>query len=359
MAGAGDGTPGDGRPGWRSVLRSAVLTTLAGARPLLEPIYGGLGTILGFHSVVSRRRSGRVGWVPELEVTIDVLEDLLRRAREHGRDVLSLDQVHAAVTHGKHERPFVAFTFDDGYRDALTRALPVFERFEAPFAVYVTPSYPDGTAVLWWYPLEEKLLECDVLDFEFLGERYHFPAATPAEKTAAFLSLERIVEGVAPDILLDFARAACGRERVDRAQAELPIRWSELQELASSPLVTIGAHTLTHPILSCLSAEEVREEIVGSREVLEAKLGRAVHHFSYPYGTPRQVTARELAIERECGFDTAVTARPGNVFVGHAEHLEALPRFMCHGESAQEIERLAYTGAQAALRHRGRRLVTC
>jgi peptidoglycan/xylan/chitin deacetylase (PgdA/CDA1 family) len=76
----------------------------------------------------------------------------------------------------------------------------------------------------------------------------------------------------------------------------------ELQQLASSDWVTIGAHTVTHSRLSALSEEQQREEIFTSRSQLETLLGRPVTTFSYPYGRKDDYNHTSINLCREAGF---------------------------------------------------------
>ena len=79
-----------------------------------------------------------------LRVTPDFLDQTIRQVLEAGFDIISLDDVAARLAGPTHERPFVAFTLDDAYRDNLVHAYPVFKRYGLPFAVYgVIPNYVD------------------------------------------------------------------------------------------------------------------------------------------------------------------------------------------------------------------------
>ena len=59
-------------------------------------------------------------------------------------------------------KPFVCFTMDDGYLDNYTKALPVFERYQVPFAIFVSTDFIDKKAILWWDTLEDLILTNDV-----------------------------------------------------------------------------------------------------------------------------------------------------------------------------------------------------
>jgi peptidoglycan/xylan/chitin deacetylase (PgdA/CDA1 family) len=112
--------------------------------------------------------------------------------------------------------------------------------------------------------------------------------------------------------------------------------WAEIAELASDPLVTIGAHTVNHVILSKASDAVAMSELKMGRSVLEAALGKAPAHFSYPFGDAGAAGPREFAAAREAGYKTAVTTRPGVLFGEHADHLLALPRLSLNGDFQRE-----------------------
>ena len=73
----------------------------------------------------------------------------------------------------------------------------------------------------------------------------------------------------------------------------------------------IGAHTVSHPILSRMSTEEATREMVGPREAIEAGCGAAPRAFAYPNGQPEDYTDTTVRLVREAGFDCAVTTRFG------------------------------------------------
>jgi peptidoglycan/xylan/chitin deacetylase (PgdA/CDA1 family) len=75
----------------------------------------------------------------------------------------------------------------------------------------------------------------------------------------------------------------------------------------------VGAHTVTHPLLSSLSVADQRSEIQGAKTQLEAILGRPVDTFSYPYGSPFDYTDATTGLLRSAGFSLACSSSPGLV----------------------------------------------
>ena len=96
------------------------------------------------------------------------------------------------------------------------------------------------------------------------------------------------------------------------------MNWEQIQALDADPLCTIGAHTITHPRLSTLTEDDMRNEIVVSKRRLEEVLVHTVDHFSYPHGDYNDDT---ITIVRDCGFRTALMAWGGTVRRGDSSFL--------------------------------------
>ena len=131
---------------------------------------------------------------------------------------------------------------------------------------------------------------------------------------------------------------------------DLCMTWPELAGLAADPLVTIGAHTVNHPMLAKLPKETARAEMELSASVIEAALAVRPQHLSYPYGDPGSAGAREFELAAEAGFKTAVTTRPGVLFRGHSRHLLALPRISLNGDyQRRRYVRVLLSGSATAM----------
>lgn len=112
-----------------------------------------LGVVLMLHRVVETRSLNQEN--RELEITSEFLEETILRYREQGYRFVSIDQVCNMLDGKENGKPFVCLTFDDGYQDNYTVALPLLKRLEVPFAVYVTTGFIDNRLPMWWYPNEE------------------------------------------------------------------------------------------------------------------------------------------------------------------------------------------------------------
>ena len=140
---------------------------------------------------------------------------------------------------------------------------------------------------------------------------------------------------------------------------DLCMRWDELAELSRHPLVEIGAHTVTHPMLAKHSDDVARTEMEASRDAIAANLGTSPRHFAYPYGFAEAVGPREVDLAREAGYLSAVTTRHGVLHETHIDHLQALPRLSLNGRFQNLAHlRTMLRGLTTPLANGGRRLVT-
>src|SRR5262245_37847165 len=274
-----------------------------------------------------------------LEVTPEFLTRIVHRLNDAGVDLISLDEMHRRMVERDFGRRFVCFTFDDGYRDNKEHAYPILRRYGIPFTIYVPTSFIDREAELWWLALERVIATNDIVSCIMDGAEQRFACATVEGKRETY---ERIygwlrARETDEDIRV-FMREMAGRYGVDMAAFcdQLCLTWDELAELAADPLVTVGAHTINHPVLAKLSEGALLSELQKGRKILETKLDRPVHHLSYPYGDRTAAGPREFAMAKELGFKTAVTTRPGTVYSVHGEHMNALPRISVNGEYQQE-----------------------
>jgi peptidoglycan/xylan/chitin deacetylase (PgdA/CDA1 family) len=133
--------------------------------------------------------------------------------------------------------------------------------------------------------------------------------------------------------------------------------WDELKDFADDPLVTIGAHTITHCNLAKQSEEVAASELSTSRARIEAALQRQALHLAYPYGDRIAAGPREFALAKAAGFKTAVTTRPGMIFPESADHLTALQRVSLNGNYQDErILPVLTSGAATAMWNGFRRI---
>ena len=319
-------------------LQKALLTGAyqSGAYRLIEKLSGGIGAILMLHRVVGEKKECLD---QQLTVTTAYLDETLATFRRLGVQLVSMQDLAAALAGEKTlDSRAVALTFDDGYRDNLTRALPILEKHQAPAIIYVVSGAPDRNMDVWHLRLEQLIWGSSSLSLKALGFEETLNLSSFEEKKAAY---GRLTDLAFKDLLRfkAFLFEALPFSKLPDSQLmeDAYLSWKELKGLAEHPLITIGAHTENHPVLAALSEEEAFANIMRGRTRIRQELDCPADHFAYPYGRRGECDAREFRLARKAGFTTAVTTRYGAVYPGHRDHLHCLPR-MKFGAPVERVE---------------------
>jgi peptidoglycan/xylan/chitin deacetylase (PgdA/CDA1 family) len=331
----------------------------SGAAQVLAPLCQGRGHIFCLHHV--HPNGGlQTGFAPNsnLAVTPEFLDALITMMRTKHMDLVSLDEAVLRLRNNDTSR-FAVFTLDDGYRDNLEHALPVFQKHQCPFTIYVAPRIAEGTCEMWWTALEAVIAKSEHVEVELSGLKFSLPCNSVSLKRHAWKILAPKFHMMDEYRQRSETRTLCERYAVDWKQLcrTAAMTWDELRFIAQSPLTTIGAHTLNHYNLMKLDSADAAHEIRESGQIVSLKLGRPVRHFAYPYGNVDAAGPREFAMCRDAGYDTAVVTRLGNLWSQHAQHLHALPRIMVSGRYQNQVAIDALTsGIPAMLANRFRHL---
>ena len=232
------------------------------------------------------------------------------------RGVRSLDALVDDLAAGRRHRA-PAVTFDDGYADFASAALPALREAGIPTTLFVTTGALGTGAEFWWDELERIVLAPpavpETLWIELGGDPFSWSLADDGDRRALYHALHQRVgrlggagRGRVLADLRGWARVAAACRPTHRPLAE-----AEVATLAADPHVQIGAHTVSHSYLGALPLAEQHHEIHGSKRTLETITGRPVLHFSYPHGDhePETITCvRRAGFRLACGSACAPIA---------------------------------------------------
>lgn len=235
-----------------------------------------------------------------LRIAPDFLDAVLDQVQTACIDVVSLDEAVRRLKE-KEERRFACFTFDDGYRDNLEYAYPLFKRRGLPMTIYVPTDYPDGKGELWWLALEQIVARArGSIELCRNGALWKLPTGTVGDKYRTIEQIYWWLRAIDDVTQRQVVRALADRYEIDMAAEcrALIMNWDALRILSADPLVTIGAHTKGHYAVSKLSPERACEEMAGSADRIERELGRRPAHFAYPYGDAASAGSRDFALAR-------------------------------------------------------------
>jgi len=308
------------------------------------------GLILLYHRVTNLDTDPQL-----LSVTPEHFAEHLEFLSEHYNPI-SLSELLLALKTGKILDKSVIVTFDDGYADNLWNAKPILEKHGIPATVFVTSGSIGSDREFWWDDLERLLLLPDALPDQLeltingkewswnltgeignrIGQGYGTDlkswnvtlASDPGPQYAVYRDLHRHLKPLPhkqqESILATLAKWA-GASRAGR-ETHRPLTQSELRELDRGGLIEIGAHTVTHTMLSKQPADVQRGEIIQSKESLEGILGHQVQSFSYPFGGKSDFNRESIEIVKEAGMTTACV-NYGSTLTGNADPY-CLPRVL-------------------------------
>lgn len=204
----------------------------------------------------------------------------------------------------------VAITFDDGYRSTHDLALPVLRAHGLPATVFVTTGHIEKSNMWNDIILEAtRRLPDGELELHDIGHGNYSLHGTAARQHAAQTLIERAKYLSPPERtqLRDKLEALAG----GTLEQELMLSREMICTLNRNA-IEIGGHTITHPILTRISDDEARAEIVGNKQQLEAILGKPLRLFAYPNGKHGvDFDARHAAMVRDAGYVAAFTTAVG------------------------------------------------
>lgn len=291
-------------------------------------------SILIYHRVLWEQD----GLLPSVPDTV-LFERHMRWLRQFF-NVLPLEDAISRLRAGRLPPRAAAITFDDGYLDNVEVALPVLQRLGLHATFFIATEFLNGEC-MWNDRVIEAVRRIHVgeVDLGRYGGGRHILDGSENERAAAIEGLLRGIKHLPPE--QREAAVAEIESRADHQTRRLMMSESDVRGLAQAGM-GIGAHTVTHPILTMLSDDASWREIEDSRTHLREVSGDSVRLFAYPNGQPGQdYDERHVAMVRDAGFDAALSTVWGAATQGD-DPLQ-LPRFTPWDRSAPRfVLRLAW-----------------
>jgi len=217
----------------------------------------------------------------------------------------------------------ICITFDDGYADNEQYALPILKKYGIPATVFVSTGFLNGGR-MWNDTVIEVLRNYSGsnLDLREIGLE-NYILESHSKRLAAVDDILRKIKHLDPGARVELVDKI--QQHGNALPDDLMMTDAQIHSLARSD-IAIGAHTINHPILGSISAENARREIQGSKEYLESLLQQPIEAFAYPNGRPESDYGMEHRdLVSEMGFKAAVSTHWG-VSTRQSDRFQ-LPRF--------------------------------
>lgn len=216
------------------------------------------------------------------------------------------------------DKPSVVITFDDGYKGNYQVLLPVIKSMNVPVTVFVATGHVQDQK-LYWYDRLINALQPSSTPSSINLSLNHFSLSNYCinknrgvknwwETERLLCDLKTLKPDVRENVVEDILKVLNHKPKKSFYNIS-PLSIKEVKELADCQLVTIGAHSHCHNILTQLTDDKIGETVSSSKRLLEDWTGKTVDYFSYPNGNYNDDV---INIIKKIGFGCSLTtvARP-------------------------------------------------
>jgi peptidoglycan/xylan/chitin deacetylase (PgdA/CDA1 family) len=263
------------------------MARLSGLGSALKQVVGGVArwsgvVTLAYHRIGDGRTSpfDRGLW----SATAEGFDEQLRWLSSHFDVVAPRDLPYVVRTRrGRH----VIITFDDGYADNYATAYPILRAHRLPATFFVSTGFVDRPRLPWWDEIAWMIRRSDRPGVElprYLPAPLELDEPTRERAIRLLLQAYKRLPSDETDAFVEQIAAATGGARPAAEPRGLWMTWDMLREMHAGGM-TIGGHTVNHPILARMSPAQQWDEIAGCARRLEAELGVPMRAFAYPVGS--------------------------------------------------------------------------
>jgi len=189
----------------------------------------------------------------------------------------------------------VVITFDDGFKNNFTSAYPILKKYNIPATIFITTSMVDKDnqyeGMIWPDYVQSLFLETNKTKIEISQLKTGIlPLNTVQDKIAAKNNICSLLKRIPSDQKYKLINWL--KEQLDVASFSqksnlfLGLSWDEIEQMDREGLISFGAHTINHEILSQIPTDRIHHEIMGSKEIIEKHLDKKITLFAYPNGQP-------------------------------------------------------------------------
>jgi peptidoglycan/xylan/chitin deacetylase (PgdA/CDA1 family) len=216
---------------------------------------------------------------------------------------LSETETLACITEGK---PFpkraTLVTFDDGYRDTFTMAAPVLKRYGVPAICFIPTAPISQREPFWWDEIAWVLKQTQAQTVRVDGRSFGLSAEARPQVIESLIEWFKRSDAKTRKALMEDLRQGSGVRGMPREVTASALMTLQQVQTLGEYGVSVGGHTVNHPILSQLDPEDQERELRDSKEDLERWIGHEVVSVAYPFGGGEHFNTETEAIARKVGF---------------------------------------------------------
>jgi peptidoglycan/xylan/chitin deacetylase (PgdA/CDA1 family) len=286
--------------------------------------------VLTYHGVVTRSRENHA-YLDDNFPDVRAFDQQMAYVARHYRPVRLKDLLDCYQRGDPPPPRSITVTFDDGFANNYTVALPILRRYGIPCTVFLTTGLIDDPSAQLWTERAARALILTArrsVSLRVGGRQLCFALTSPAARDHAAIVVKGALKRMPPDerdLALEHVEDICGRPALqpDDAERYAFLSWQQVRTMADAG-VEFGSHTVSHPIVSTLQPAQVAAECTSSKKQIEAQINRECYSFAYPNGSAADFRPGDVDVLKSAGYRCAFTNE--GVANGAAEDLFALKR---------------------------------
>ena len=208
-------------------------------------------------------------------------------------------------------RRSILVTFDDGFDDNYYNAYPILKKYSVPATMFISTQYIDGHKPIWFDWLASLFMAGNVTVIEIPALSARYIRGHHDENRRHFhdliIKLRAIDNTIRLKIIAELEKNYTESMLHINSGNSHFMSWDQVVEMSNSSIIDIGSHTVTHPILSRLTSQEIDYEVSESKTIIEQKINKTVNSLSYPTGMKSSFTDDVVKLVKKHQYKIAFT----------------------------------------------------
>jgi len=306
-------------------------------------------TVLAYHRIIDSNQPDFDYYEANVSATPAMFAQQMAYIDQHF-NVVSLAEVIAFLNGESHLPPrALLITFDDGYLDNYVNARPILKQYQFPAVIFLMTSRMENTTLRpWWDTCAYAFHHTSKNDvtLPLIGDVVWTSSAERRSYREQFITaLKNVPEKDKQRYLIALHKAL----EVQKAQDAKPlfVNWDQVRELVADG-IACQPHTVTHPILTRISDEQVKQELQGSRDKIVAETDQTIQAFAYPNGSTKDYHSVAINTLKELDYVAAFTLTAGPVpYLEAKQHPYEIKRVYLGRRDSMDIFKLKVMGLDA------------
>lgn len=306
--------------------------------------------VLTYHRVLTNDEYDKKLFTNGIAVTVGTFEKQMAYLARNFR-IVSPEEFCAHLRDGiPFEAKSCLVTFDDGWKDTITNALPILRKNGIPSLVFLSTEFIGSRARFWqerliraFYSLREYIMEHEeekgrilsAVDIDGIENILGSDATSFREKVLAFTESQKRKGLDRVEAVIERLNGTIPNQPREGTGSETFLNWQDVGRMEEEG-IRFGSHGKSHRILTVLNKEEVEKEVAESKDVIGKRLGKDICAFSYPNG---DYSEQVMEAVRLVNYRVAFTTESGPVSVNdnryslrrrniHEDMTDSIPMFL-------------------------------